>query len=244
VAIARLNTLLQLPPSLALPPPPKEIPVEGELPDPQALLAQALNQRLDLLKLADQIRAAQAAVQLACKDYYPDFDAMAAYDSFWDNPLQRPQVAMRMNLPVRLAKRRAAIMEAQARLAELKAQYARQTAQAGFEVQQAYEQWRESQRTVRLLEQDVLPAARQNVKAAEPEYENGRIPLSTLIEVQRNLLSLQDRYYQATTDFFRRRTALQRSLTGTPSTVPIPMPADRPGPGQPGYPTGMGMGAR
>jgi outer membrane protein TolC len=244
VAIARINTLLQLPPSLPLPPPPKEIPVVGELPDPQALLAQALSQRLDLLKLADQINAAKAAVKLAYKEYYPDIDAMAAYDSFWDNPLQRAQVAMRFNLPVRLGKRHGAVVEAESRLAELKAQYDRQAAQAGFEVQQAYEQWRESLRTIRLLDKEVLPAARQNVKAAQPAYLTGRIPLSSLIEVQRNLVDLQDRYYQATAEFFRRRTAVQRSLTGTPSTTPLPMPAERPGPGQPGYPTGMGMGAR
>jgi len=244
VAIARINTLLQLPPSLPLPPPPKEIQVEGELPDPKELLVQALNQRLDLLKLADQINAAKAAVKLAYKEYYPDIDAMAAYDSFWDNPLQRAQVAARINLPVRLKRRHGAVEEAESRLAELKAQYDRQTSQAGFEVQQAYEQWRESLRTVRLLDKEVLPAARQNVKAAQPAYMTGKIPLSTLIEVQRNLVDLQDRYYQATAEFFRRRTALQRSLTGTPATTPIPMPAERPGPGQSGYPTGMGIGAR
>jgi hypothetical protein len=34
VAIARINALLQLPPFLPLPPPPKEIQAEGELPDP------------------------------------------------------------------------------------------------------------------------------------------------------------------------------------------------------------------
>lgn len=244
VAIARINTLLQLPPSLSLPPPPKKIQVEGELPDPQPLLAQALSQRLDLLKLADQIKAAKAAVKLAYKEYYPDIDAMAAYDSFWDNPLQRGQVAMRVNLPARLGKRHGAVVEAESRLAELKAQYDRQTSQAGFEVQQAYEQWRESLRTVRLLAKEVLPKAQQNVKAAQPAYLTGQIPLSTLIEAQRSLVNLQDRYYQATADFFRRRTALQRSLTGTPSTTPIPMPAERPGPGQPGYPAGGSMGAR
>jgi cobalt-zinc-cadmium efflux system outer membrane protein len=233
-----------LPPTLPLPPPPKEIQIEGELPDPQELLAQALTQRLDLMKLADQINAAKAAVRLAYKEYYPDIDAMAAFDAFWDNPLQRAQVAMRVNLPVRLKRRHGAVMEAESRLVELKAQYARQASQAGFEVQQAYEQWRESQRTVRLLEKEVLPKARENVKAAQPAYITSRIPLSTLIEAQRNLVDLQDRYYQATTEFFRRRTALQRSLTGTPTTIPIPMPAERPGPGQPGYPTGMGIGAR
>jgi outer membrane protein TolC len=135
-------------------------------------------------------------------------------------------------------------MEAEARLAELTAQHSRQVSQAGFEVQQAYEQWRESLRIVRLLEKDVLPAARQNVQAAQPAYITGRIPLFTLIEAERNVVDLQDRYYQATAEFFRRRTALQRSLTGTPAITPIPMRGERPGPGQPGYPTGMGTGAR
>jgi outer membrane protein TolC len=196
------------------------------------------------MKLSDQIHAAEAAVKLAYREYYPDIDAMAAFDAFWDNPLQRAQVAARFNLPVRLKRRHGAVVEAEARLVELKAQYALQTSQAGFEVQQAYEQWRESLRIVRLLDKEVLPAARQNVKAAQPAYMTGRIPLFTLLEAERNLVDLQDRYYQATAEFFRRRTALQRSLTGTPSTTPIPMPAERPSPGQPGYPTGMGIGAR
>lgn len=242
VAIARINALLQLPPFLPLPPPPKELKVEGELPDLRELVEQALSQRLDLLKLADQIKAAEAAVQLAYKEYYPDFDTWAAYDRFWTLGLQQPQVGVRVNLPVRLAKRRGAVVEAESRLAELRAQYARQTNQVGFEVQQAYEQWRESLRTVQLLEKEVLPASRLNVKAAEPAYLNGRIPLTTLIEAQRNLVDLQDRYYQATAAFFQRRTALQRSLTGTPATIPIPTPAQRPSPGQPGYPLGLGGG--
>jgi hypothetical protein len=72
----------------------------------------------------------------------------------------------------------------------------------------------------------------------------GRISLSTLIEAERSVVDLQDRYYRATAEFFRYRTALQRSLTGTPATAPVPMPSQRPGPGEPGYPTGMGMGAR
>ncbi len=244
VAIARIDTLLHLPPTCPLPPPPKKIEAAGELPDPGALLAQALGQRLDLLKLADQIKAAQAAVKLAYREYYPDVDAMAAYDAFWDNPLQRPQVALRVNLPVRLARRRGAVVEAEARLAELKAQYARQTDQVGFEVQQAFEQWRESLRTIQLFDTEVLPKARENVEAAQANYEKGRVPVLTMIEAQRSLVSLQDRYYQATAEFFRRRTAVQRSLSGTPTAAAIPMPAARPGPGQAGYPTGMGIGAR
>ncbi|MBY0512709.1 MAG: hypothetical protein K2P78_02215 [Gemmataceae bacterium] len=59
-------------------------------------------------------------------------------------------------------------------------------------------------------------------------------------EAPRNLADLQDQYHQATAEFFRRRTVLQRTLSGPPATSPLPMPAERPTPGQPGYPTGMG----
>jgi cobalt-zinc-cadmium efflux system outer membrane protein len=240
VAVARINTLLHLPPDLPLPPPPKEIKVDGELPDPRELRSAALAQRLDLLQLRDRIAAAQASLQLAYKEYYPDFDVMAAYDAFWESKDQRPQLAVRVNLPIRLARRDGAVKEAQARLAQLQAQLIRQADQAGFEVQQAYEQWRESLRTVRLFEKDVLPDARRNVRSAEPAYTTGRISLLILLEAQRSLVNLEDRYYEATAEFFRRRTALQRSLTGSPAATPLPMPAQRPMPGQSGAPTGMG----
>ena len=239
VSVARMNALLHQPPDTPLPPPPREVKVEGELPDPKTLRDQALTQRLDLLALTDRIAGAQAAVQLARREYYPDFDVMGAYDAFWDSPGQRLQAGVRINLPIRLTRRDAAVAEAQDRLAELQAQLARQQDVAGFEVQQAYEQWRESVQSVRLFEKDVLPAARLSVKSAQGEYVTGGVQLLVLLEATRNLADLQDQYYQATTDFFRRRTVLQRALTGTPSTAPLPMPAERPRPGQPGSPAGM-----
>ena len=240
VSVARMNALLHQAADSPLPPPPKEVKVEGELPDPNTLRNQAFSQRLDLLALTDRIAAAQAAVQVARREYYPDFDVTGAYDHFWDAPGQRLQAGVRINLPVRLTRRAAAVAEAQARLAELQAQLARQQDQAGFEVQQAYEQWRESLRSVRLFEKEVLPAARLSVKSAQSGYQTGDVSLLVLLETQRNLADLQDQYYQSTAEFFRRRTVLQRALTGPPATSPLPMPAERPAPGQPGYPTGIG----
>ena len=242
VAAARINALLHLPPDADLPPPPKAIRAEDDqLPDPAALRTQALTQRLDLLALADRLRAAEASLELARREYYPDFDVMAAYDAFWEpNVGQRAQVAVRINLPVRLARRQAAVAEAQSRLTELRAQVARQQDVAGFEVQQAYEQWRESLLTLRLFEKEVLPAARLSVKSAQAGYQTGDIQLGILLAAERNRADLQEQYYQATAEFFRRRTVLQRALTGTPAATPIPVPAQRPSPGQPGSPTGLG----
>lgn len=234
VAVARINALLHQPPDTSLPPPPKSIKVEGDQMDVRKLQAQALSQRLDLLAVQDRITGAHAALDLAQKEYYPDFDLMAAYDNMWDDAKMRPQVGIRINLPFRLAKRDGAVAEAQARLAELHAQLARQQDQAAFEVQQAYEQWRESHRTVRLFETETLPAARLSVKAAQAGYVPGDVPLLVLLEAQRNLADLQDQYYQATADVFRRRAVLQRTLIGPSATGQLPMPAERPSPGQSG----------
>jgi outer membrane protein TolC len=240
VAVARINALMHLPPTCDLPPPPQELSIPQELPDPQEMLATALSQRLDLLALKDRIAAAEAAVKIACREFYPDFDAMAAYDNFWSQTQLRPQIALRINVPVRRERRSAAVAEAKARLSELRAQYAQQTDVVGYEVQQVYEQLRESYRIVRLFEKEVLAKTRSNVKTSQESYVNGQIPLSTLIEAERSLVGLRDSYYEAVTELFRRRTVLERALSGSPSAAPIPMPARQPGPGQEGYPTTMG----
>jgi cobalt-zinc-cadmium efflux system outer membrane protein len=150
--------------------------------------------------------------------------ARAAYDSFWqgkdDERSLRPQIGLRLNLPVRLERRRAAVAEARARLAQRQAELARQTDQVNFEVQQAYEQARESGQAVRLYEQTILPAAEANVKAAQTAYVTGKVPFLSLIEAERNVVGLRDRGYEVTAESFRRRAALARATAGPLESPP------------------------
>jgi outer membrane protein TolC len=53
------------------------------------------------------------------------------------------------------------------------------------------EQVVESEKTDRLYENTILPAARENVTAAENAYGAGKIPFLSLIEAQRNLIGLR-----------------------------------------------------
>src|SRR5262249_43417995 len=140
VAGARVNTLLHLPPDSPLPPPPFDIGPLEPLPDVALLRAAAPAQRPDVQALADRVRAEQAALALACKEFYPDVEVTAAYDTIMGNGPTRdlaPQVGVRVNLPVRHARRYGMIAEAEARLAQREAALARQTAQVQFEVGQA-----------------------------------------------------------------------------------------------------------
>jgi len=232
VAVARINTLMHLPTNSPLPPPPKQLKLAGPLADVEALQATARAERPDLQALADRIAAEQASLTLAQKEFYPDFEVMAAYDAFWQPPQQalQAQVGVRLNLPVRKARRYGAIAEAQAKIGQRQAELDKQIDQVNLQVQDAYAQVHESERIVRLYEKKVLPDAELNVKTARADYMTGQIPAISVIEAERNRLNLYDRYYEAVADYFRRRATLER-VTGE-SLVPLPQTS---APGQAGH---------
>jgi outer membrane protein TolC len=217
VAVARLNTLMHLPPDRPLPPPPAEVRLGEALPEAPALRAAARARRPDLQALAARLAAEEAALALAHKEFYPDVEVLAAYDAFWQRPEEdlRPQLAARVNLPLRTARRHAAVAEAEARVRQRRAEIDRLADQINYEVQQAYAQVRESERVVRLYDETVLPAADQNVKAATVAYAAAKIPFLSLIEAQRNRVDLRDRYYEALADSWRRRATLERVVGGS-----------------------------
>jgi outer membrane protein, heavy metal efflux system len=215
IAIARINTLMHLPPDSALPPPPKEVRLAEGLPEVRMLRATALARRPDLQALADRIRAEEATLALAHKEFYPDFEVAAGYDSFWQERELRPQVGLRLNVPLYKARRYGAVSEAQAKIAQRQAELARQTDQVNFQVQEAYEKVRKSEKAVRLYKDTILPAAELNAKAARTAYVAGKITAVSRIEAERNLISLRDRYFEAIADYFRRRATLERVIGGS-----------------------------
>jgi outer membrane protein TolC len=224
VAIARINTLLHKDTDEPLPPPPDEMRPGEPPPDLRRLQAAAVASRPDLRALEDRVAAERTALALAHKEFCPDVELTAAYDTIMGNGPMRdlaPQVGVRVNLPVRHAKRYGMIAEAEARLAQREAELARQTDQVKFEVSQAYEQVTESDRIVRLYEQTILPAAHNNFKAAQAAYATGRVPFLSLIEAQRNVVMLRDRYYEAVAESLRRQAALER-VTGGPLVLEAP----------------------
>ena len=224
VARARINTLLHLPPDAPLPPPPEQVPAGCPMPDEAALRALALAQRPDLKALAEHITAEQAALGLAHKDYYPDFEVMAAYDDFWSERPLRPQLAVRLNLPVRTAKREGEVREAEAKINQRIAELHRLTDDVNLAVTQAYQEAAESEQTVSLYEKSLLPDAELTVKSAQSSYTTGKIPAVTLIEAERGVVDLRDRYYEAMADAFRRRAALERAVGGPLVAPPAPAP--------------------
>jgi outer membrane protein TolC len=225
VATARINTLMHSAPDEPLLPPPERLEALEPSPEAKLLRMAALDRRPDVRALTDRIRGDQAALALAQKEFRPDFEVTAAYDTIMGNGPTRdlaPQVGVRLNLPVRRAKRCGAVAEAEARLAERQAELDRQIDQVNFQVQEAYEQARESERVVALYKERIVPAAEANVKAAQSAYVTGKTPFLSLVEAQRSLIDLRARRYEAIAEWHRRRATLERVIGGELPASPRP----------------------
>src|SRR5262249_36842287 len=98
VAVARINTLMHLPPDVPLPPAPRQVATGGALPEAQELRAVALVRRPDLQALANRIAADEASLALACKEYYPDFEPFFMYDRFMGNTSESRPLAYMLGL--------------------------------------------------------------------------------------------------------------------------------------------------
>jgi cobalt-zinc-cadmium efflux system outer membrane protein len=214
IALARLNTLLNQPPDVPLPRPPATIRVADGLPPVEKLRGLAVARRPELQALSNRIAAQEAALQLAFKEYCPDFELLASYNALWQPALQQPLLGVRMNLPVRLSRRAAAVWEARARIAQLRAELADQVNQVNFQVQQAYAQVEQGKKAVRLYEKSVLRAAELNVKSTQVAYITAKVPFLTLIEAEREVINLRDRYYELIAEYYRRLAALERAVGG------------------------------
>jgi outer membrane protein TolC len=212
VSRARLNTLLLVTPDSPLPPPPSELRRDVPLPAADELRAQALASRPELAAQSARIRAERYSIQLAQKEFLPDAEFFGRYDTFWQEDPLKPMVGMNVNVPVYKEKRWAAIAEASARLSQQQATLDSQINEIMFEVEQAYRQVEESRQAVLVFEERILPAAEQSVASARLSYIAGRLDFLRLIESQRQLLALQDQYYQAVAGYHERLAQLDRAI--------------------------------
>jgi outer membrane protein TolC len=127
------------------------------------------------------------------------------------------QLGLRMNLPSQRSRRYAALAEAQSKLAQRKAEHKKLEDQINFQVQEAYEQLKESTQIMELFKKTTLPATEANVREAQTSYISGKIPFLTLVAAQKEMYLARDRFYQAQAEAFRRKATLDRVTANVPT---------------------------
>jgi outer membrane protein, heavy metal efflux system len=216
VAVARINALLHRNPDDSLPPPPKQLVIRSDHLAGPALQELALH-RPELAAEASRIQSEQSAVELARKEYYPDFEVVGRYDQFWTPPDQRGQIGVNVNIPLNQSRRQAAVREAQFRLRKMQAEYDASVDSIRRDVEAGVARLDAARVTVVLYDQKIIPAARRNVESASIGYTAGTIDFLRLIDAERELIELQEKQQNAIADYHRRAAELERVIgTGLP----------------------------
>ena len=181
----------------------------GTLPLPETALRfesmreTALTERPQLLGLQSLIDRSDKALDLARKDYYPDFDVKLAYgqrENMLDGTRRDDMLSLTVavNLPIwRKNKRDPNVAEAiamrnqatdmyQARLNEVSSQLRQQVASA-----------EQSLKSARLYESGILPQARLAVESSLAAYRVNRVDFLTLLDSQMAVLDYKISYASA-----------------------------------------------
>lgn len=214
---AELNGLLHRPPLARLPPPPDSLAMPPGDPGPgEALQEEALRQRPELEGLRARLGGGEAAVRLAQREYYPDFRVMGSYNSMWMETPHQFMAGVSINVPLDFGKRKAAVQEAEAKLARLRTEEKHLINDIRVQVEQACARVVEARRVVDLFRERILPAARDQVAAARAGFESGKNSFQVLIDAQRNLRSVELRSQIALADVQRRQAELDRAIGRIP----------------------------
>lgn len=208
-----INTLLQREPNLPLPPAPDApLLAASRALDEPTLVAQALARRPELRARLATVRAREAEVALARREFLPDFVVRAGYESSWqENPL-KTMVGIELNLPLQLGRRRAALEEAQATLAREKQLVLQVEGGVRLELAVAIERVREAQHLLEISQQLRLPPARDRLAGAQAAFASGQATLLELLDAERALREAELADHQARAAISIRLAELARAL--------------------------------
>ena len=128
----------------------------------------------------------------------------------------RPMVGLELNLPLRRARRAAALDEAEAALEEARSARAGLDDQVRFSVGRALARLAEAHHALEIFRDRMLPAARDRVASARASFETGQSDFSTVIDAERRLRDAELGHEEAAVEVSRRHAELDRALGALP----------------------------
>ncbi len=201
---ARLNVLLDYPPGQ-----PVQLPVSVDeslpaLMSVETLQKRAATSRPNLIAQSERLGAARSRIDLAKKNYAPDFTVGAAYGlRNGSNPdgssrADFGSIMFSMTLPLYTDnKQDRAVDQRNAEWMQQKYWLHDQRNQIAAEVQQAMTDYRRTGEQVTLFQQEIIPQARQTVDAMLAGYQVGKVDFLNLIRSQTTLYDYETQYWRA-----------------------------------------------
>ncbi|MGO8767111.1 MAG: TolC family protein [Limisphaerales bacterium] len=196
-SLENFKAALGLAPQQPDPPTPAHFEMSRENPDADELLRTAFERNPQLKAMEADVRAAEGGIAVAYKERVPDFNASLSAEVYHP-PFYWPQAGI--TLPIWRDKLAAEL--AQAQVNELAAKSRLKAAQIDLAVSFAEMSfaYRETSRDLALIEDKLLPQARQSLEIVQAGYRADTTDFSNLTDAERMLLDLQFEAAQARTD--------------------------------------------
>lgn len=182
----RLNALLGLPPSTAIPIVPssglEDASADEASSTPEALVEQSVSLRPDVRALLASYQAAEEDVRLEVKRQFP---AVAIGTGIW----LQPGFFTNFNRP--------AIRTAMARREKLRGEALAQVHEVRREIHDAHATLQEVRRESSFLESELLPNAEESLRLAGEAFDAGEVTLLEILTLQRALVDARTRTTEA-----------------------------------------------
>jgi len=182
--------------------------IQEDLPTLQtesALFAQAESYRALLTSRRQSINAAQSRLDLAKKDYFPDFKVGAFYGGR-DNTLSGQERAdflslnLSMNVPIFAAtKQRKAVDQRSSELMQQRYALQDQWNKVRAEISIAYSDFHQTKNQAVLFKSGIIPQARQTVASMLAGYQVNKVDFLNLVRSQITLYDYETQYWKALT---------------------------------------------
>lgn len=187
--LAQFKAALGLPAEQPNPPVPAQFESTPLDLSSEQLFATALARNPRLKAMEAEVRRADASLRLAYKSRVPDFNVGVEVDAKASPVFVTPQLGV--TLPIWRDKIAAEIAGAQAGQRAAQARLSAEQIALAVEFAEKSFMFRESSRNLALLEERLLPKARQSVEVARAAYVSGQLDFLNLIDAQRTLLGFQ-----------------------------------------------------
>lgn len=218
-AAAEINSLLARPPDAPLPPPEGIAP--GELTASlEEISAAALRDSPALRRGQRSIERAALAVELARKDYLPDYTLSAGYY----NQGRMPDVyEVRVDLKIPLwywGKQRAAVAEQVNRAGQARRKYEAASQELNYRIRESYLAAQASSRLIRIYAETVIPQAALALESSLASYQAGKVDFLTVLTNLMAKTEYEANYHEEVLAFHLAMIRLEE-LTGTDWTQSV-----------------------
>jgi outer membrane protein TolC len=195
---------------------PEDFEVSTLNPDPDELLKTAFARNPRLKAMEAEVRAAQAAIDVADKEKAPDFSVGLMADAKAAPTMFRPLASV--SLPIWRDKIAAQIAQAQANKRAAEARLTSEQIMLTVDFAMKTYDYREVSRLLTLLQDQLIPKAGKSLEIARSSYLSGQTDFFNLIDAERTLLSFQLSGVEARTRREIILAELSLMIAGVPPT--------------------------